>query len=80
MGHIKEENLVLPLERTQQPAGPQHFPIGGQTDMVGLIPGCARAGQGNAGNHAAVTSRILVEIDNSEEVRVRSGLIPRPNE
>ena len=79
MGHIEEENLVLTLENAQQPARPQHLPIGGQSEVMRLIPGCARTGQRNGGDDAAVTVRFLVEIDDRKKVGIGPGLVSSPD-
>src|SRR5215472_10629715 len=77
--NVKEEHLLLAFQRAEQAAGDQHLAIGRETHVMRLIAGCAGVGERDGRDYLSVVMRMLIEIDDGQEVGFSTGLIAGPD-
>src|SRR5437870_5475882 len=80
IGHVKEEDLPLALQNTEQPARSQHLPIGGEPYVMRFVARGAWVGKREVSDDISVIARMLVKIDHREKIRLDAGLVARPDE
>jgi len=79
MTHIEEEDLILIAQNAEQAAERQRPFIGREADVVRLVSNSAGTRQRHGPEHCAIGRRVVVEVDDSNEIWSHAHLVPRPD-
>ena len=79
IGHVKEEDPVLPLQQAQQSPASQNGFRRIQVAVVRFVADVAGRWKRYGLDHRAISRRLLVKIDHCQEIRCDVSLVLRPD-
>jgi hypothetical protein len=80
IGHVEEEDLILPPHNAEEAAEGQRPPIAGEADMMRLMAHGAGSRQWDGPEDVAVGWRVGSKVDDGHEVGGLMRWVPRPDE
>ena len=78
-GDVEEEDAVLSAQHAEQAAAGKNVLVGRQMTVVGLVANAPRKRNRNGPDDLAIVVRVIVEVDDRQEVRGHTGLIAGPD-